>query len=43
MVCMAVLVQLPLEPVTEYVVVTIGLAVTVEPVVELKPVDGDHE
>lgn len=32
-----------LIPVTEYVVVDAGLAVTAELVVELRPVDGDHE
>ena len=42
-VCKVVLVQVPIEPVTVYVIVTVGFAVTVEPVVELKPVDGDHE
>ena len=32
-----------LLPTTVYVVVTVGFAVTVEPVVALNPVDGDHE
>jgi hypothetical protein len=31
------------SPVTVYVVVVVGFAVTVAPVVELKPVAGDHE
>ena len=35
-----VLLQPPLEPVTEYVVVTVGFAVTVEPVVGLNPPVG---
>lgn len=30
-------------PVTVYVVVIAGLAVTIDPVVELNPVAGDHE
>lgn len=33
----------PLVPVTVYVVVVDGLAVTLEPVVELSPVGGDQE
>ena len=33
---------LELVPVTVYVVVVVGLAVTVAPVVELNPVDGVH-
>jgi hypothetical protein len=39
----AVLVQLPVVPVMVYVVVTVGLAVTTDPVVELNPPAGDHE
>lgn len=35
--------QLPLVPVTVYVVVTAGEAVTIAPVVELRPVNGLHE
>lgn len=34
--------QLPVVPVTVYVVVTVGLAVTLAPVVALKPVEGDQ-
>jgi hypothetical protein len=36
-------VQVPTVPVTVYVVVTAGLAVTTEPVVALSPVEGVHE
>lgn len=32
----------PVVPITVYVVVTVGLAVTVAPVVALNPVDGDQ-
>ena len=32
----------PLEPVTVYVVVTFGNALTLAPVFALKPVEGDH-
>ena len=35
--------QLPLEPVTVYVIVEVGLAVTALPVVALNPVAGAHE
>ena len=43
MVTFAVSVQfVPLVPVTIYVVVVVGDAVTVVPVVELNPVDGVH-
>lgn len=44
MVRVAVLTQpLALVPLTVYVVVTVGEAVTFAPVVTLSPVDGDHE
>lgn len=33
----------PLVPITVYVVVLVGLAVTEDPVVAERPVDGDHE
>jgi hypothetical protein len=36
-------VQVPTVPVTVYVVVIVGLAVTLAPVVALSPVDGVHE
>lgn len=34
--------QPPLVPVTVYVVVEVGLAFTLEPVLALSPDDGDH-
>jgi hypothetical protein len=39
----AVAEQLPAVPITVYVVVTVGLAVTEAPLVELNPPAGDHE
>jgi hypothetical protein len=38
----AVPLQLPVVPVTVYVVVVVGVAVTLAPVVAESPVDGDH-
>ena len=37
------LLQTPLYPVIVYEVDTVGLAITTEPVEELKVADGDHE
>jgi hypothetical protein len=33
---------IPIDPITVYVVVLVGFAVTEAPVVALKPVAGDH-
>lgn len=43
MVTVAVLEQPPLDPVTVYVVVELGFALTVAPVDDVRPVVGDHE
>jgi hypothetical protein len=41
-VTVAALLQLPVVPIAVYVVVTVGLAETLAPVVADKPVAGDH-
>jgi hypothetical protein len=43
MVCVLVQPRVVFVPERVYVVVTVGLAVTTEPVVALNPVDGVHE